>query len=60
MREGGWSPLGGSGPSTYPNLTVETFAVASDLSAEELRVVRDYAERNKNHETILEQLDLRI
>ena len=32
----------------------------SDLSAEELRVVRDYEERNKNRETVLEQLDRRI
>jgi hypothetical protein len=30
------------------------------LSAEELRVVRDYEERNKNRETVLEQLDRRI
>ncbi|QIN83947.1 hypothetical protein GBA63_15805 [Rubrobacter tropicus] len=32
----------------------------SGLSAEELRVVRDYEERNKNRETVLEQLDRRI
>jgi hypothetical protein len=30
------------------------------LSAEELREVRDYEERNKNRDTILEQLDRRI
>ena len=30
------------------------------LSVEELRVVRDYEERNKNRETVLEQLDRRI
>jgi gas vesicle protein len=30
------------------------------LSAEELRVVRDYEERNKNRDTVLEQLDRRI
>ena len=30
------------------------------LSAEELRVVRDYEERNKNRHTILEQVDRRI
>ncbi len=59
MCERGWSPLGGSGPS-YPNLTVEVFALVGDLSAEELRIVRDYAKRNKDHETILEQLDLKI
>ena len=32
----------------------------SGLSTEELRVVRDYEERNKNRDTILEQLDRRI
>jgi len=32
----------------------------SSLSAEELRVVRDYEERNKNRDTVLEQLDRRI
>ncbi len=32
----------------------------SGLSVEELRVVRDYEERNKNRHTILEQLDRRI
>jgi hypothetical protein len=31
-----------------------------NLSAEDLRVVRDYEERNKNRDTILEQLDRRI
>jgi len=30
------------------------------LSVEELRVVRDYEERNKNRDTILEQLDRKI
>jgi hypothetical protein len=30
------------------------------LSAEALREVRDYEERNKNRETILEQLDRKI
>jgi hypothetical protein len=30
------------------------------LSVEDLREVRDYEERNKNRETILEQLDRRI
>jgi hypothetical protein len=30
------------------------------LSAEELRKVRDYEERTKNRDTILEQLDRRI
>ena len=32
----------------------------SGLSVEELRVVRDHEERNKNRETVLEQLDRRI
>ena len=32
----------------------------SGLSAEELRVVRDHEERNKNRDTVLEQLDRRI
>ncbi|HET7269743.1 MAG TPA: hypothetical protein VFI90_01535 [Rubrobacter sp.] len=32
----------------------------SGLSVEELRVVRDYEERNKKRETVLEQLDRRI
>lgn len=32
----------------------------SGLSVEELRVVRDYEERNKNRETVLGQLDRRI
>lgn len=32
----------------------------SSLSADELRVVRDYEERTKNRDTILEQLDRRI
>jgi len=32
----------------------------SSLSVEELRVVRDYEERNKNRDTVLEQLDRRI
>jgi hypothetical protein len=30
------------------------------LSTEDLRAVRDYEERNKNRDTILEQLDRRI
>ena len=32
----------------------------SSLSTEELRVVRDHEERNKNRDTVLEQLDRRI
>ena len=32
----------------------------NDLSVEELRLVRDYEERNKKRETVLEQLDRKI
>ena len=49
-------PIGG-----YDDLTVdEVSGRLGDLSAEELRVVRDYEERNKNRETLLEQLDRKI
>jgi hypothetical protein len=49
-------PIGG-----YDELTVDEVAGRlSGLSTEELRVVRDYEERNKNRDTILEQLDRRI
>ena len=45
----------------YDELTVdEVSARLGSLSAEDLREVRDYEERNKNRETILEQLDRRI
>jgi hypothetical protein len=45
----------------HDELTVdEVVGRLSGLSAEELRVVRDYEERNKNRDTILEQLDRRI
>jgi hypothetical protein len=45
----------------YDELTVEEVSGRlGDLSADELRMVRDYEERNKNRETILEQLDRRI
>jgi DNA-binding transcriptional regulator YbjK len=45
----------------YDGLTVEEVTPRlSALSAEDLREVRDYEERNKNRETILEQLDRRI
>src|SRR3954454_10968960 len=45
----------------YDELTVEEVSARLDaLSAEELREVRDYEERTKNRETILEQLDRRI
>jgi predicted solute-binding protein len=42
----------------YEELTVEEVTSRlGSLSAEDLREVRDYEERNKNRETILEQLD---
>jgi hypothetical protein len=45
----------------YDKLTVEEVSARlGSLSTEELREVRDYEERNKNRETILEQLDRRI
>ena len=45
----------------YDELTVEELSARLDaLSAEDLRKVRDYEERNKNRMTILEQLDARI
>jgi hypothetical protein len=46
---------------SYDELTVEEVSARLDaLSAEELREVRDYEERNKNRDTVLEQLDRRI
>src|SRR5215211_3130953 len=45
----------------YDELTVEEVSGRiGSLSAEDLREVRDYEERNKMRETILEQLDRRI
>src|SRR5215212_711359 len=45
----------------YDELTVEEVSACLDaLSTEELREVRDYEERTKNRETVLEQLDRRI
>jgi hypothetical protein len=45
----------------YDELTVEELSTRLDgLSGEDLRVVRDHEERNKNRDTILEQLDRRI
>jgi signal transduction histidine kinase len=45
----------------YDELTVEEVSARlGSLSAEGLREVRDYEERNKVRETILEQLDRRI
>jgi hypothetical protein len=45
----------------YDELTVEEVSGRiGGLSADDLREVRDHEERNKNRETILEQLDRRI
>jgi hypothetical protein len=45
----------------YDELTVEEVSARlGSLSTEDLREVRNYEERNKNRETILEQLDRRI
>src|SRR5215218_1816741 len=45
----------------YDELSVEEVSAHLDaLSTEELREVRDYEERTKNRETVLEQLDRRI
>jgi len=45
----------------YDELTVEEVSVRlGSLSTEDLREVRDYEERNKNRETVLEELDRRI
>jgi hypothetical protein len=45
----------------YDELTVDELSARLDgLSSEDLREVRDYEERTKNRETILEQLDRRI
>jgi gas vesicle protein len=45
----------------YDELTVEEISGRlGGLSVEDLRVVRDHEERNKNRETVLEQLDRKI
>src|SRR5215204_1143315 len=45
----------------YEELTVEEVSAhLGSLSAEDLREVRDYEERTKNRETVLEQLDRKI
>jgi predicted solute-binding protein len=45
----------------YDELTVEEVSARlGALSDEDLREVRDYEERTKNRETVLEQLDRRI
>ena len=46
---------------SYDELNVEEISGRiGELSIEDLRVVREYEERTKNRETILEQLDRRI
>jgi len=55
LRESGF-PI-----DNYDDLNVDEISRrVAGLSAEELRVVRDYEERNKNRDTVLEQLDRRI
>jgi len=45
----------------YDELTLDELSARLDgLSSEDLREVRDYEERTKNRETLLEQLDRRI
>jgi uncharacterized membrane protein len=45
----------------YDELTVEEVSSRlGNLSADELRVVRDHEERNKNRDTLLEELDRKI
>src|ERR671912_2646328 len=45
----------------YDELTVEEVSSRlGDLSTEELRMVRDYEERTKNRDTLLEELDRKI
>jgi hypothetical protein len=45
----------------YDELTVEEISGRlGGLSVEDLREVRDHEERNKNRETVLEQLDRKI
>src|SRR5215208_1288098 len=45
----------------YDELTVEEISGRlGELSADELRMVREYEERNKRRETVLEQLDRKI
>jgi oligoendopeptidase F len=45
----------------YDELTVEEISGRiGNLSIDDLRMVRDHEERNKNRETVLEQLDRRI
>jgi hypothetical protein len=45
----------------YDEMNVEEVSKRlNDLSVEELQLVRDYEERNKRRETLLEQMDRKI
>jgi hypothetical protein len=45
----------------YDEMNVDELSKClNDLSAEELQLVRDYEERNKRRETLLEQMDRKI
>jgi hypothetical protein len=45
----------------YDDMNVEEASKhLGELSAEELRLVRDYEERNKNRESLLSQMDRKI
>ena len=47
--------------ASYDEMNVEEATKRlNDLSVEELQLVRDYEERNKNRETLLEQMDRKI
>ncbi len=47
--------------ASYDEMNVEEASKRlNDLSVEELRLVRDHEERNKNRETLLEQMDRKI
>ena len=47
--------------SGYDDMNVDEISKElNDLSADELRLVRDYEERNKNRDSLLEQMDRKI
>jgi hypothetical protein len=47
--------------SDYDDMNVDEISrQLGDLSADELRLVRDYEERNKNRDSLLEQMDRKI
>jgi hypothetical protein len=52
---------GALGTANYDELTVDEISKRlNGLSAEELRKVREYEKRNKNRETLIEQIDRKI